>query len=324
MIDYFSLFKNTDAYKILCEEKRRGALSHAYLFITPDRAALKAYLIATAKTILCESDRPCGVCRAEKLIDAEANPDVIAYPKGGGDVKTEDINSLISEAFVKPLESDYKIFIINDADTMNASAQNKLLKTLEEPPKNVIILLGAASEFPLLPTVKSRVKKLDVPRLSDEVLFNVLRSEAPDEKRLREAIAAADGTVVGVLTLYGDEEFSKISELAVQVLLSMKSSKEVLEYSSKVNSLKTDFGVFLDVLQVKLSDALKILSDEKPRGGMTREDIMAAGFNCGSVIGALESVVKAAERKKFNATTTMLADWLLMQILEAKYVWQKL
>jgi DNA polymerase-3 subunit delta' len=72
---------------------------------------------------------------------------------------SEEVNELIEESYLKPIEGDKKIFIVNRAESINHVAQNKLLKTLEEPPKGVHIIMGATNEHALLPTIKSRVKK---------------------------------------------------------------------------------------------------------------------------------------------------------------------
>lgn len=74
-------------------------------------------------------------------------------------IKVEDVAGLIEDTETKPFESDNKLYFVNYADKMNPAAQNKLLKTLEEPQKAVSIFLGVGSESAILDTVKSRTKK---------------------------------------------------------------------------------------------------------------------------------------------------------------------
>ncbi len=329
MADLHWLVKDTGAYKIIKGDIENGRLSHAYLLITPDGENLLGYLKILAKLITCNFGG-CGGCRTCKLIDENRYSDVILYPnaKDGekkDSVLVEDVSALIESSYIKPLESDKKIFIINQAQTMNGSAQNKLLKTLEEPPKNVCILLGATQEFSLLPTVKSRVKKLEIPPFSHEKLFEALKDECPDQGKLNSAIACGDGTVGKAVALYGDENLTEVLDAVVDVILNMQSSSDVLRFSIKISSLKAGFENFLSALELTLRDMLVGLSDVN---GVNNKEIYsrvkdAKGYNQGALLYALDKINLAYKRIKLNANATMLTEWLLFQVLEGKYKWRK-
>lgn len=327
MADILSLIKQTGAYRTICGDKKRDTLSHAYLIITPDGEYLKEYLKIFAKLICCEDCEPCSLCRACKLIDSEQYSDVLIYPKNTNTVLSEDVNSLIEESYIKPIENQNKIFILSQAQTMNSSAQNKLLKTLEEPPKNVYIFIGATSEFPLLSTVKSRVKKLEIPPFSKETLFNALKEECPDEEKLLSAIACGDGTLGRVKALYGDENLSKAIEFSVDMLVNMKSSAQVLKYSVKLSELKISVVEFFSVLELLLRDLLTFRQGKEElviNKRVLQLTKTAQGYNTGAIIYALERINEGYKRIKYNQNGTMLIEWLLFQILEGKYKWQKL
>lgn len=326
MIDLTALLKDTNAYGAIKGDLQSGRLSHAYLFLTPDGDNITEYLKIFAKLIVCK-DGGCGRCRACRLIDENAFPDVVVYPKNGETVVVEDVNSLINESYIKALESDEKVFIITHAETMNLPSQNKLLKTLEEPPKGVHILIGATSEFPLLATVKSRVKKLEISAFSSEKLCKVLEDACPDSERLKNAIACGDGTLGKALKLYSDNNLKDAIALAIDTLVNMKSSADVLEYSIKISGLECDIGEFLSVLELLLRDMLMISQGKKELVVSSNAEYVmknSNGFTDGAIINALEKITEAYERKKFNANPTMLVEWLLFQILEGKYKWQKL
>lgn len=326
MTDLFSLVKDTGAYKIIKGDKDANRLSHAYLLLTPDGDNLEGYLKIFAKLIACNDGSPCNECRTCTLIDNKTHADTVWFPKEKDVVLVEDISALIEDSFVKPLEGDKKLFVINHAETMNGPSQNKLLKTLEEPPKNVYILIGATAEFPLLPTLKSRVKKLELPVPDADKLYNALISDYPDGERLKEAIACSDGTVGNAVALYGDENLSEVLSLVADMLVNMQSSREVLEYSVKINGLKCDFSVFLSALKLTLRDMLVGVSgryDLVNNKKIYEKTKMAKGYNEGAILYALDTIDEALHRKKFNANAVMLTDWLLFQILEGKYKWQK-
>ena len=326
MIDLNALIKTTNAYKIIKGDKNAQRLSHAYLIISQDGDMLKDYLKVFAKLICCDETEPCNNCRKCTLIDSEMHPDIMFYPKEQGAISVEDVNALIEESYLKPIESDKKLFVIVGAESMNASSQNKLLKTLEEPPKNVHILMGATSEFALLSTIKSRVKKLEIPAYDNKVLIDALKNECDDYDKLCQAVSSGDGTVGKALALYGDSSLSITTELVIDMLINMNSSSEILEYSNKILQTKIDLNQFLSVLELMLRDML-LLSQGKGdivfnKGAISKLSKVQK-FTTGAIIHALESITEAEKRKKFNMNPTMLVEWLLFQILEGKYKWQK-
>ena len=327
MIDYASLMKNTGAYNTIKSDRLKNSLSHAYLVVIPDEYGLKEYLKVLAKLMVCKNSYPCDDCRECRLIDQEAYSDVQFYPEKEGAMLSSSVNKLIEESYFKPIESDKKILIVYNAHTMNAQAQNKLLKTLEEPPANVHIVLGATSEFPLLKTILSRVKKLEISGFSESELVRALAEECPDKKRLYEAISCGNKTVGKTLSLYGDQSLIEMGELAEELLINMTSSKEVLKYSDKITKIKCDLEDFLSVLEVKIRDLMAYYSNANEvvvNKSFASGKALNSGFNQASCIYALEKIAEAKKRKNFNANALMLIEWTLFQILEGKHKWQKL
>ena len=326
MTDLYSLVKDTNAYQTVKMEKESGRLSHAYLILTADKENLREYLKIFASLITCDSIEPCKTCRNCSLIEQNAHADVIFYPRTNALINTEEITSLIEESYIKPIECSKKVFVLVGAESMNAQAQNKLLKTLEEPPANVCILLGATSEYTLLSTIKSRVKMIEIPAFNKEKLFNALSRELTDSERLSTAIACSDGTVGSVKRLYADEKFQAVSSLCEEVICDMQSSKDVLKYSTKIADSKAEIEEFLGVLELLFRDMLVAKSDKNLVLNQNAYSKIkdAKGYSTGAIVNALDKILQAKQRIKFNANPTMLIDWVLFQILEGKYKWQKL
>ena len=320
------LLQDSNAYRIISGDKKDGALSHAYMFIHPDKDMLSAYLKELAYLIAAGDDETKNQ-RTYRLIKNETHSDVLFFPKEKEAISSEDVTALIEESFIKPIEGDKKIFVLNHAETMTPSAQNKLLKTLEEPPKNVYIILGATTPFNVLPTVLSRVKKLELPYFTDEQLFNALKEEYIDEERLKSAILRADGTLSKVKDVYYDKDLKKINDLVFRVLSEMNSSSDLLKYSRLIPAEDKELDDFLSELELVMRDLLVIYQGEKEkvRDKSTIEKAASLkGFNTGSVIYVLERITEARKRKKFNSKGAMLLEWLLFQILYGKFKWQKL
>ena len=327
MIDFFSLVKDTNSYKIVRGEKSKNTLSHAYILVCQDEKCLNNYLVEFAKLLTCNEKEVCNSCRVCSLIEKNRHPDVYFYPKAENPVNVEDVSEIINESIVKPIELTKKLFVINFKESPSLSVQNKLLKTLEEPPKNVFFLIGVLSEHSLLQTVKSRAKKLEIFPFTKEKLFNALKNELPDAVSLERAISLGDGTVGQTIKLYNDKNFSNTVEVVIDTLVNMQSSKDVLEYSTKILKVSQELEDFLSVLELSLKDML--LSLEGKENLVQNKEILAKtkkaiGFNVASILHGIEKVEEAKRRKKANATNVMLLEWLLLQILEGKFKWQKL
>ena len=306
------VIRNTNAYKIIYGEKKRGELSHAYLIVCPDGVMLKTYMKLFASLIMCENDGACGECRPCRLIDKEAYADCDFYPKDGDKIKTADIDDLVSKTIIRPIESDIRMFVLVGAENMTAEAQNKILKTLEEPPRNVCILIGATTDNALLPTVKSRVKRLDVPPFSDGEIRRSLGDEYPDKAKLESAIALGGGKIGSVIKAYTDGNAEKMQAFCREVLFSMRSSKDVAKYSSKIN--KDNIKDFISILKSEVANLL--VKDNRKAGDY--------GYVTGALIAISDMLSEKERALYYNANAVMVADSVLLAILGEKYKWQKL
>ncbi len=306
------VIRNTNAYKIIYGEKKRGELSHAYLIVCPDGVMLKTYMKLFASLIMCENDGACGECRPCRLIDKEAYADCDFYPKDGDKIKTADIDDLVSKTIIRPIESDIRMFVLVGAENMTAEAQNKILKTLEEPPRNVCILIGATTDNALLPTVKSRVKRLDVPPFSDGEIRRALGDEYPDKAKLESAIALGGGKIGSVIKAYTDGNAEKMQAFCREVLFSMRSSKDVAKYSLKIN--KDNIKDFISILKSEVANLL--VKDNRKA-----EDY---GYVTGALIAISDMLSEKERALYYNANAVMVADSVLLAILGEKYKWQKL
>ena len=325
-MQYKSLIENSNAYKIIRGDISNDRLSHAYLIIHKDGETLKEFLKEFAKLILCKQNG-CGICRECRLIDEGGHPDVISYPKKEEKgIVTEDVEDLISKSYIKSLEGGAKVFILNNAQTMNVQAQNKILKTLEEPPFGVCILIGATTEFPLLPTLKSRVKTLTLSEFSDDVLMQFLKEECTDSDMLKNAVVCSDGTVNSVRSLYFDQSLIDVYKLASDVIVNLNSSKDVLYYSEKIAKSKIDFNRLTSVMELVYRDMLMVVEGRSDlvRNQRALKDVYGnKGYTKGALIHVLESITESNKRKKSNANSSMLIEWLLFRIVEGKYKWRK-
>ena len=331
-MNYLSLLSNTQAYRTFIKERDEGTLSHAYLVVSPDADMNRAYIKYFAKALFCENQTVCNACRACELIESERYGDCTVYPAEKEGEKTQkivtaDIDDLVRQSYLKPVEGARLVFVLAGAENLTEQAQNKLLKTLEEPPQGVVILMIATSEYAMLSTVRSRVKKLELPYFTPEQITEALRDEVEDEDRLRLAAVSAGGTIGKALKLARDNSFLDMVGLSLQILTNMQKSSDVLSFSTLVMKYKTSLPAFLDVLEIVARDALMFKTGHKNMV-MNKSrvvEIAKAGFTFApaALIGIIERCGEAKQSLKYNANTQMVVDTLLFGILEGKYQWRK-
>lgn len=141
-----------------------GRLRHAYLIAGPSSVGKRALASAFIQALLCEqAEKPCGECRPCKLVSHGNHPDVIlVVPALSGErikaekIKVEPIRDLINALALKPVEAVRRIALITNFELISERTSNTLLKTLEEPPGQAIIILTTDSPEALLPTITSR------------------------------------------------------------------------------------------------------------------------------------------------------------------------
>jgi len=152
----------------LAKSLENGNLCHAYLFSAPEHSGKTALAIRLAQTLNCiGSDPPCGVCEPCRRIASGIHSDVQVIGlavndegKSKTEVTIEQIRAINHASSMPPYEGKCRVFIIEEADRMSTGAANALLKTLEEPPPNVVFVLTTSRENLVPETVRSRCVKL--------------------------------------------------------------------------------------------------------------------------------------------------------------------
>jgi DNA polymerase-3 subunit delta' len=160
---------------------------HAVLLAGPPNVGKTTLAEDLAAGLLClaedPSDRPCRACVACRKVARLIHPDVhhVEAPGPGGQIRIAAARALTTELALLPAEGRRRIAIIAGAQHLNEDAQNALLKTLEEPPPGVTIVLCADDEDPLLTTVRSRCVRVNMPALAPRTLAALLAEHGVDD-----------------------------------------------------------------------------------------------------------------------------------------------
>ncbi len=204
------------AEELLRSHIARDQVRHAYLFAGPAAVGKRTLALRFAQALVCERGGGTGdvceqtemACRGCRLIPTESHPDLHRFPPPDepGALRVDQVRELQRHLALAPYESRWRIALLPDFQDASHSAANALLKTLEEPPPAVVLLLTAPRVEMLLPTVASRCEVLALRALPVEALAEALVARGLAKDRARTLASLAGGRPGAALALAGDEE----------------------------------------------------------------------------------------------------------------------
>lgn len=291
------------AYKIFCGDKRADKFSHAYMLYFADgrnlRSALKLFALR-----FFGADRE---DRGGRLILSEGLPDLKVYPRPECKLTADAAAEIVADAALKPLEYDRKLYVISDFQTASPIFQNKLLKVLEEPPAGVHFLLGTTSLAPVLDTVVSRVKLLEVPPFTPAEIFGALERSGKNE--LNASVSEACGGVLGVAQdMLGGGWYKEVASAAKEICAADSLSKATAA-AFEYGDFKHKAELLSEMQRIYFGEVKNYANDADYRGKISK----------GAAIYAVESINGAFADLKFNANfSSLLYDFLLRVVQNNK------
>ena len=322
-VEYQHLVKKLKVFNDIKQYAQNNQLASAYLFLSPDRLTNKELLFALAKLLLCKNTDACGTCEHCVKMNVGTHPDVLIYPKEKNFV-VEDANGIYETVQVKPMLADKKIYIINDIDLATEQAENKLLKIIEEPPQNVIFLFSAVTREKVLATILSRVYKHTVDKFASYDLQDLLKNI--DEQTKNITLAFGDGYLGKTLDIFKNAQFLDCYNNMKSLLFNLKKSDQIPFFAGSFNKDKQIFEINLTILNDFYRDLLmlKLNQEQMIKNKNIRNDLTMQ-VNEYSVKALYEIIKKLSKAKQMldrNVNITVLADNLLFEILEVKYLWK--
>ena len=206
--------------------------------------------------------------------DTENSPDFSIIEPDGNSIKIEQIREFQKKVSEKPIISNKKVYIINDSDKMTVEAQNCLLKTLEEPPEFVTIILIGSNENSFLSTIKSRCMILHFEKISDEQIQKYLQDNHQTEINSKIMLEACQGSIGKALEIKDKQELYQNTEQVVNSL-ERKDKIDILNMSDFIYKSKDDKLEILNYMNVlfinlakmnsKYADCIAIVEETKRR-----------------------------------------------------------
>lgn len=205
---------NNKIKRELQEMVKNNSISHSYLFSGEEGIGKKLFAKEFARMLLClKNNKACGECSSCVKFDSENNPDFSIIEPEGNSIKIAQIRELQENVYIKPIVSSKKVFIINDSDKMTEEAQNSLLKTLEEPPEYIIIILVASNENKLLNTIKSRCLKIGFNNIDKKEVIQYIIKEQILTNPSDELLSMCNGSIGKLIKIKENlEEYNEIEK----------------------------------------------------------------------------------------------------------------
>ncbi len=311
---------------ILKEKK----ISHAYI-INGERSAGKEFIAHTfAMALQCENPdenyNPCHKCHSCKQALSYNQPDIIRIThEKPNTIGVDDIREQInSDIRIKPYNSEYKIYIMNEGEKMTVAAQNALLKTLEEPPAYAVIIILTTNVNTLLATILSRCIVLNMKPVSDELVKNYLTKtlEIPDYKA-DICVAFARGNIGKARILASSEEFDNIRQEAITLLKNIYEMEiaDLITAIKKISEYKLDVNDYLDILSIWYRDVLLFKATNDANHLIFKDEIQyikkvadKSGYD--GIETIIEALEKAKNRLNANVNFDLTLEMLFLTIKE--------
>lgn len=297
------LIKSTTAYKIFAADRAQNRLSHSYMLHFGDRKNLRAAL----KLFAAEFFNASGALSAR--IANESYTDLTVYPAVGGKITADGVSEIIEDSTLRPVEGDKKLYVIADFDTASALVQNKLLKTLEEPLAGIHFLLGATTLAPVLDTVRSRVKLLEIPPFSEGEILKALDRRGANSENAA-AAKSCNGVLGAAENMVSGGWFGEIRAAAWEICSNTEISA-IAPLAAKYGDTKYKTELLSEMQNVYFS-ALT--------GGGKLNTVLGKH----TIIYALDEIARANRDIKFNAFFQGLLYDLMLRVVKENDRWQKL
>lgn len=275
------------AFQSFVKDVKNANVAGCYLIAASDKQTQEKCLEMLCGALYCINANACFDCPECKKILSGHRSDIYRFPQVGKDkILTEDIEFILEIAQNRPLVKGYQLFILKNADEILDQAQNKLLKTLEEPPEDSVFFLGSTKKQKLLKTVLSRVKTLD---------FTQIDLSSP-----------------------------LFVEQTLDLFQNLNTSKDALRFLQSELFKKENFAAFLKTAEIFLHDMICVKTGKHDKITLTQIasslPLVANLYTLDAIANIEDAILNAYRKSTYNAISTNIADSLLLRITEVKFL----
>lgn len=309
-----------------------GRLRGSFLLVGPEGVGRRRLAVEVAKAAACQAGGervPCGECGTCHRIGRGTSGDVLVLsrPEGKSKIPIEEVRKLLEEMALAPVECPVRTFVIDGAGDLMEETQNALLKALEEPPADVLILLIAERASEVLPTILSRCRLLQTSELSAEQVAEVLRREGVPAGEIEARARWSNGSPGQALA---DDalDLAEVAQAAVERLAGGGARRDPMGFQELLGEFvqpgkgesrvqRARVARLLRLLQRVLRDVLLLREGaEVPLlAGAGRDELAAlTQLPAGRIERALDSLTAADDDLSRNANVKLLLDGIALEL----------
>lgn len=261
-MDFHQIVGHEDIISHFKSSIEMNRVSHAYIIGGETGSGRSTLAFCFAKTLECEKGGTdsCNVCKSCHQADSGNHPDIIYVThEKPNTISVEEIrDQVVNTMQVRPYESRYKIYIIPDGEKMTESAENALLKTIEEPPEYGIVIIITTNPEKLLPTIRSRCITMKTKPVRERDISEYLAKQGIPESRAHFAVEYAQGNVGKALLLATNEKYDALvqSVIRLETHIYDMDMEDIAEAIENCSTYKLEIGEYLDLMMLWYRDIL--------------------------------------------------------------------
>ena len=317
------------ATKLLSRALASNRLAHAYLFIGPDGVGKATAARRMAAILFCQDQTgqsPCGHCSGCIKFTSNNHPDFIHVLPDGAGIKINQIRALKKDLAFPPLESKLRVILLEDVHTMRREAANSLLKMLEEPPPDNVLLLTADESEPLLATITSRCQVIPFYFLPLDTTADILVGlDSTINKDRAQTLAAISGGCPGRAQTFDSDDLLKLHSDIMNGLLKnhqneADQTEAALLLAAETAEKKDSLETVLDLLRIFFKEVMITLmhSSRLTAGPSYMEPHIAHArerWNLAQLSDSINAIDFARKALARNCNRQMVCEVLFLQLL---------
>ena len=324
MSAFSEIIGHTGIIKSLKSSILSNRISHAYIFDGQAGMGKTMLAKALAKTVQCEARGAdaCGRCISCRTFESNNHPDIFYVTSTKKSIGVDDIR----EQVIKPMETPayryrYKVFIIGNADTMTAAAQNALLKTIEDPAPYGLFILLSENYNAFLPTVVSRCVVFRLKPLPEPDVINYLSDKEIGGEQARFYSAFSQGNIGRAMRLASSQAFTEMRETVVSLAQALRrldmpdlfASYRMLEpYKDDIQDLLDLFMIwYRDVIIIKETNSTRFIFQPDKQNEIFAE---AQATELSSLYKKFDAIWQAKRSLKQNGNFQLTLEMMLISL----------
>ena len=321
------IYGNSFALEAFSSMVQSGRMPHSFLIYGEKGLGKKTLSDYLAMLLLCDKNgkKPCGECHSCIIARNKSHPDII-YPEQSGKLNTytvETCRRVSADAFVAPNNGDKKVYIFADSDNIQLSAQNALLKIVEEPPEPVYFIFTAESREAFLPTILSRVTSIGVSPVTEDECKAALAFRNYDDGQIKAAVETFSGNIGMCVEYIENPQLQAVTALTKRAmdsiiskdeygLLKTLSDSELKERAIVLAFLKQLDRVIRDSVVIRYNEDASLTGCYKSGAVKLSEQISVK-----SAMKIHKLLDEAAADVKANVSTSLLLSALCGEIIDS-------